>query len=35
MNKFLVFLKNAFTKNIPLKILAIVLAVFSVIIINI
>ncbi len=34
MKKFTEFLKNAFTKNIPLKLFAIGLAAFCVIIIN-
>ena len=33
--KFLEFMKNVFTKRIPIKILALVLAVFAVVIVNI
>ena len=34
MKKFAKFLKDVFTKNLPIKLLAILLAVFTVLIIN-
>ncbi len=34
MKKFTEFLKNAFTKNVPIKLLAMVLAAITVVLIN-